>query len=53
LSIAQRSLNELETQLIISEKLGYKISQSTIFVDIENISKMLYRLREALKKKLG
>ena len=53
LSIAQGSLSELETQLIISEKLGYKISQSTIFVDIENISKMLYRLRETLKKKLG
>ena len=52
LNIAQGSLSELETQLIISEKIGFKIKHLTIFVDIENISKMLYRLKESLNKKL-
>ena len=53
LSMAQGSLRELETQLIIADKLGYGISHQAIFVEIENINKMLYRLREALKKKLS
>ena len=53
LSIAQGSLSELETQLIIADKLGYGISHQAIFVEIENINKMTYRLREALKKKLS
>lgn len=52
LNIAQGSLSELETQLIIAEKIGFNLEQRNIFVAIENISKMLYRLRESLSRKL-
>jgi len=52
LNIAQGSLSELETQLIISERIGFKLKEPSVFVAIENISKMLYRLRESLNNKL-
>jgi len=52
LSIAQGSLSELETQVIISQKIGFTSEQSNIFMEMENINKMLYRLKNSLKRKL-
>ncbi len=55
LSIASGSLAELETHLLIAERLKY-ISKQNIFSLLEQtteISKMIYGLRKSLKQKTG
>lgn len=52
LDIANGSLSELETQLIIIEKLGYNNTKEIIDADVNSIRKMLYRLKQSLTKKL-
>lgn len=52
LDIANGSLSELETQLIIIEKLNYQKTDDLINVELTTIRKMLYRLRQSLYKKL-
>jgi four helix bundle protein len=55
LSIASGSLAELETHLLIAERLNY-ISKQEIFSLLEQtteISKMIFGLRKSLKQKLG
>ena len=50
LSIAQGSASELETQLIISEKLGFlKVENSLLFEELEEISRMLLGLSKSLQ----
>ena len=52
LSIAQGSASELETQLIISEKLGY-IEKQTLNIILKNlidITKMIIGLKKSLEK---
>ena len=53
LAIARGSLMELETQLIISEKLNYLHSQtlSTLSQEIQKISRMLSGLIGSLERK--
>ena len=50
LNISLASLSELETQLIISEKLNYP-SDPQIVKDLEKIQSKLYKLRNYLKSK--
>ena len=52
LNIASGSLSELETQLLISAKLGFCQEEIVPFNDIEIISKMLFKLKKSLKAKL-
>ena len=52
LDIANGSLSELETQMIIVEKLGIEQTAEIITKYIVPIRKMLYKLRFALKRKL-
>ena len=55
LSIASGSLAELETHLLIAERLQY-ISKEDIYSLLEQtteISKMIYGLRKSLKQKTG
>ena len=52
LDIANGSLSEVETQLIIIEKLEYLKTNKIIDSDVTSIRKMLYRLRQSLIKKL-
>ena len=55
LSIASGSLAELETHLLIAERLNY-ISKQIIFSLLEQtteISKMIYGLRKSLKQRPG
>jgi four helix bundle protein len=51
LSIAQGSAAELETQLIISQKLGYCIEEATteLIEALENISRMITGLQRSLR----
>jgi len=49
LSIAQGSAAELETQLIISAELGFLKEDSSIFDELEDISRMLLGLSRSLK----
>ena len=53
LNMASGSLSEIETQLVIAERLGY----ITFTPDLQNIimaiRKMLYRLKQSLSKKLS
>lgn len=51
LYIALGSVSELETQLILSEKLKF-IKDAKIFEEIESIRKMLLGLIKYLKKKI-
>ncbi len=53
LSIAQGSLSELETQIIIGNNLGYIRSVATILKELDEISKMLIGLSKSLKRKKG
>ena len=47
LSIAQGSLAELETQMIISKKLGYIVDElSELLEKIDSIGKMLTKLKQ-------
>jgi four helix bundle protein len=50
LNIAQGSLSELETQLIISQNLKYLISKE-IFKILEEIRKMMWDLKNYLQNK--
>lgn len=52
LDISNASLSELETQLTIIERLGYVKTEELIKNDITAIRKMIYKLRQALIKKL-
>jgi len=52
LYFSQGSLSEIETQLLISEKLGYIKDASTQFEKIKYIRTLLSRLITALNKKL-
>lgn len=51
LDIANGSLSELETQLIIINRLGYFKTEEIIEEEIKPIRKMLYRLTQSLKNK--
>lgn len=53
LYIAFGSAAELETQLIIAEKLGYINDESSLFSEIIIIRKMLNALISSLKSKLN
>ena len=50
IDIANGSLSELETQLIITNKLGYYDTVHLIDEDITIIRKMLYKLKQSLNK---
>ena len=52
LDIANGSLSELETQLIIVNKLNLFDTEVLINTKIVHIRKMLYRLKESIKRKL-
>ncbi len=52
LDIANGSLSELETQLIIAQKLNYSETEDLVINELTVIRKMLYRLKESLRKKL-
>lgn len=52
LYIASGSLSEIETQLVIAERIGYLSFEQDLQHQIITIRKMLYRLIQALKKKL-
>lgn len=51
LDIATGSLSELETQLELTERLGYVKDNEILIDEIETISKMLYKLKLSLKRK--
>ena len=51
LDIATGSLSELETQLIIIDRLGFCSTNGIIEEKIKPIRKMLYRLTQSLKNK--
>lgn len=53
LSIAQGSLSELETQLIIGNNLGYIRNVEITLKELDEISKMLIGLSKSLKRKKG
>lgn len=48
LSISQDSVAELETQLIISERLGYCSDINNLFSELDEISKMIIGLSNKL-----
>jgi four helix bundle protein len=51
LYISMGSLSELETQIIISEKLGYVKDSKDILEDIEAVTRKTYNLIKYLKSK--
>ncbi len=53
INIATGSLSELETQMVIAEKIGYFVNTKEIEDSITSIRKMLYRLKQSLNKKLS
>ena len=53
LNIASGSLAEIETQLVIAERIGYIIFNDELKSKITAIRKMLYRLKQSLHKKLS
>lgn len=55
LSIAVGSLFELETQLLIAQRLGYinKAQLEVVLSKIDEISRMLRGLQKAIKSKLS
>ena len=52
LDIATGSLSELETQLLLLDKLGFCSPEENLNEEIQTIGKMLYGLKLSLKKKL-
>ena len=48
--IANGSLSELETQLILTEKLGFCNTQQIIDEEVMVIRKMLFRLKQSLNR---
>ena len=53
LDIASGSLSELETQLILSQMLGFCKKEDIPFNKINLVTKMLYGLKMSLNKKIG
>ncbi len=53
LNMASGSLAEMETQLVIAERIGYVVFDVSLQNKVITIRKMLYRLKQALNKKLG
>ena len=53
LNIASGSLTEIETQLVIAERIGYITFSEALQDNIITIRKMLYRLKQSLNKKQG
>ncbi|WP_179318049.1 four helix bundle protein [Winogradskyella helgolandensis] len=53
LNMASASLAEIETQLVIAERIGYITFDDALQNNIITIRKMLYRLKQALNKKLS
>jgi four helix bundle protein len=53
INIASGSLSELETQLLVAEKIGYFVDTKEIENAITAIRKMLYRLKQSLTKNLN
>tara|TARA_B110001469_G_scaffold84129_1_gene79602 strand:- start:264 stop:620 length:357 start_codon:yes stop_codon:yes gene_type:complete len=53
LNISAGSLAEIETQLVIAERIGYIIFNDELKSKITTIRKMLYRLKQSLHKKLS
>ena len=51
--MASGSLAEIETQLIIAERIGYITFAEDLKTSIITIRKMLYRLKQSLSKKLS
>jgi four helix bundle protein len=52
LNIASGSIAEVEAQIEIAKRLRYIENIESIVSDLESMRKMLYRLKESLKKKL-
>ena len=52
LDIASGSLSELETQLLLVQRLGFTNSNDSLEDQINSIGKMLYGLKLSLKKKI-
>lgn len=53
LNMASGSLSEIETQLIIAERIGYLVLSEGLQNNITTIRKMLYRLKQSLTKNLS
>ena len=53
LNIASGSLTEIETQLVIAERIGYITFSEALQNNIITIREMLYRLKQSLNKKQG
>ena len=53
LDIATGSLSELETQLLLLERLGFCSTEENLTEEIQTIGKMLYGLKLSLKKKIN
>ena len=53
LDIATGSLSELETQLLLVQRLGFSNTNESLDEQISYIGKMLYRLKLSLKKKIN
>ncbi|WP_224483068.1 four helix bundle protein [Robertkochia aurantiaca] len=52
LDIANGSLSELETQMILLDELQYADTKELIQSDITDIRKMIYRLKKSLSRNL-
>ena len=52
LNIASGSLSELETQLLLLDRLGFCSPEKNLNEEIQTIGKMLYGLKLSLKNKL-
>jgi len=53
LDIASGSLSELETQLLLVQRLGFTNSNDSLEDQINSLGKMLYGLKLSLKKKIN
>jgi four helix bundle protein len=53
LNIASGSLAEIETQLVIAERIAYIRFSEALRNNSITIRKMLYRLKQSLNKKIG
>jgi four helix bundle protein len=51
LSTAQGSIAELETQLLIADKLGYAKTASSVLSELDEISKMMIGLQGSIRRK--
>ena len=52
LNISSGSLAEIETQLVIAERIGYITFKEDLKNNITIIRKMIYRLKQSLNKKV-